>query len=144
MKVLELLRDAGLCVALEKSVFHAQRVEFLGYVIGVDGVTMSEEAVKEIKEWKAPKNVKEVQSFLGFANFYCRFIKLYSKICAPLTDLTKNRIPWKWSARCQRAFDELKKKFTSASILTHFHHDCWKMLETDASDLVKGGILSQM
>ena len=89
MKVLELLHNAGLCVTLEKFVFHAQQVEFLGYVIGVNGVTMSEEAVKEIKEWKAPKNVKEVQSFLGFANFYLRFIKLYSKICALLTDLTK-------------------------------------------------------
>ena len=62
---------------------------------------MSEEAVKEIKEWKAPKNVKEVQSFLGFANFYRRFIKLYSKICAPLTDLTKKGVPWKWTHRCE-------------------------------------------
>ena len=53
-KVLELLRDAGLCIALDKSVFHAQQVEFLGYVIGVDGVIMSEESVKQIKEWEAP------------------------------------------------------------------------------------------
>src|SRR5437763_14053880 len=69
MKVLELLHDAGLCVTLEKSVFHAQRVEFLGYIIGIDRVTMSKEAVKEIKEWKTLKNIKEVQNFLGFANF---------------------------------------------------------------------------
>src|SRR5436305_15236274 len=65
-KVLKLLHDAGLCIALKKSVFHAQRVEFLGYIIGVDGVTMSEEVVKKIKEWKASKNIKEVQNFLGF------------------------------------------------------------------------------
>ena len=95
MKVLTLLREAGLCVALEKSVFHAQTVEFLGYVIGIDGVAMSEEVVKQILDWKAPECLREVQSFLGFTNFYRRFIKSYSKICALLMNLTKKDVPWK-------------------------------------------------
>ena len=95
MKVLELLHDAGLYIALEKSVFHTQWVEFLGYIIGVNEMIMSEEAVKKIKEWKALKNVKEVQSFLEFTNFYHRFIKLYSKICVLLMDLTKKDVSWK-------------------------------------------------
>ena len=95
MKVLTLLHEACLCVTLEKSVFHVQTVEFLGYVIGVDGVSMSEEAVKQITDWKAPECLKEVQSFLEFANFYQQFIKSYSKICIPLTDLTKKGVPWK-------------------------------------------------
>src|SRR2546429_5360607 len=105
---------------------------------------MSEEAVKEIKEWKAPKNVKEVQSFLGFANFYRKFIKLYSKICAPLMDLTKKGLPWKWIHRCEAAFKCLKERFTSTPILAHFHHEHQKHLETDASDLAKGSILLQL
>jgi len=121
-KVLELLRDAGLCISLDKSVFHAQRVEFLGYVIGVDGVMMSEESVKQIKEWEAPRNLKEVQSFLGFANFYRRFMESYSKICVPLTDLTKKGVPWMWLPSYQQAFDDLKERFLPAPILAHFHH----------------------
>src|SRR5436305_6557839 len=105
---------------------------------------MSEEVIKEIKEWKVPKNVKEVQSFLGFANFYCRFIMLYSKICVLLTDLTKKGMPWKWIHRCEAAFKHLKEKFTSTPILAHFHHEHQKHLETDASDLAKGSMLSQL
>src|SRR5437762_8704448 len=70
MKVLTLLHEAGLCVALEKSVFHAQTVEFLGYVIGIDGVAMSEETVKQILDWKVPECFREIQSFLGLTNFY--------------------------------------------------------------------------
>ena len=61
---------AGLCIELEKTVFHVQKVEFLRYVIGAEGVIMSEEVIKQIIYWEVPCNVKEVQSFLGFANFY--------------------------------------------------------------------------
>ena len=100
-KVLEALMLAGLCVELEKTAFHVQKVEFLGYVIGAEGVMMSEEAIKQIIDWEVPRNVKEVQSFLGFANFYQRFIKSYSKICASLTDLTRKGVSWMWSKQCQ-------------------------------------------
>src|SRR2546421_12312079 len=70
MKVLEALMLARLYIELEKMMFHVQKVEFLGYVISAEGVIMSEEVIKQIIDWEVPCNVKEVQSFLGFANFY--------------------------------------------------------------------------
>ena len=69
-KVLQVLMNAGLCISLEKSVFHVQKIEFLGYVIGIEDVMISEETIKQIIDWEIPQNLKEVQSFLGFANFY--------------------------------------------------------------------------
>ena len=71
-------------------------------------------------EWKEPTTVKEVQSFLGFANFYHRFIQGYSKLTKALTDLTKKLEKFDWHAECQEAFDMPKKHFTSALILGHF------------------------
>src|SRR5439155_1202090 len=73
MKVLELLRDASLCVLLKKSVFYTQSIKFLGYIIGVNRVKISKEVVRQILEWKTPEYIKDVQSFLGFVNFYQRF-----------------------------------------------------------------------
>ena len=141
--VLQKLMDAGLCVNIDKCVFHVAEVEFVGYKIGRQGIEMSRDKVEHILDWARPRNVKEVQSFLGFANFYRRFIQGFSKICRPLTDLTKKGVLWEWTAPCQNAFETLKKAFTEAPILAHFWPDRAKMIETDASDLAKGGILSQ-
>src|SRR5947199_8585877 len=82
-KVLEALMLAGLCIELEKTAFHVQKAEFLGYVTGAEGVMMSEEAIKQIinGEVLSPHNVKEVQSLLGSANLYRRVIMAYSKMC---------------------------------------------------------------
>ena len=88
-KVLKKLLDNSLCINAKKCVFHACEVEFVGYTIGQNGVNMSENKVKHILEWEAPSSVHEVQQFLGFANFYRRFIRGYSLICRPLTQLTK-------------------------------------------------------
>ena len=69
-KVLERLEQHDLAVSLKKSVFHTKTVEFSGYIVGTDGVTMSERKVESILKWKAPRSVKDVQIFIGFANFY--------------------------------------------------------------------------
>ena len=104
---------------------------------------MSENKVKHILEWEAPRSVHEGQQFLGFANFYRRFIRGYSSICRPLTQLTKKGQVWNWTNECQEAFNKLKVSFTEAPILTHYHPKKPLMIETDASDLAKGAVLSQ-
>jgi len=93
--------------------------------------------------WPAPLNVKEVQRFIGFDNFYRRFIQGFISLTLPIQVLTHNGVIWNWSKQCEKAFVELKRKFTTAPILCHYHPERKKQIETDASDLCKAGILSQ-
>jgi hypothetical protein len=105
---------------------------------------MDKEKTSAIDSWPVPKNVKEVQSFLGFANFYRRFIHSYSAITKPLTSLLRKDTPWEWSLKCQAAFDQLKNSFTSAPILCHFQPEFQCFVETDASDYSVAAVLSQL
>jgi len=104
---------------------------------------MAKDKVEAVLSWKAPASLTEVQSFLGFANFYWRFIKDYSKIARLLTELTKKGEGWNWTAEANKAFQELKNLFTTAPILAHFNAQKLVIIETDASDFVIGAILSQ-
>jgi len=83
-------------VKASKCEFHTTETEYLGYVIAPQGLRMDEEKIWTIKDWKEPTNVKGVRSFLGFANFYRRFIKDYSKITMPLSSLTRKEKAWEW------------------------------------------------
>src|SRR5437899_9594588 len=126
-KVLQQLKDYQLGVNVEKSVFHTQEVEFLGYIVNTEGVEMSEKKVKAIREWKAPTSVREVQIFIGFANFYRRFIKNFSGICVPITETLKgDPKQFNWGIKHDEAFEELKERFISAPILCHFSR-IWKL-----------------
>jgi len=93
-RVTERLRNARLCVRIKKSSFHQREVEFHGYKISDRGISMTSTKVEEIPAWSMPEQVVDVQSFMGFANFYRWFIKGFSKIAKPLTDLTKKGIKW--------------------------------------------------
>src|SRR6202162_2246059 len=141
-KVLQRLRDAGLHTSMEKSFFHLKKVEYLGYQISEHGISMSKEKVQAVQEWLVPRNVKDVQAFLGFANFYRRFIEGFSRVCKPLTDLLRKDGKWYWTAACDKAFEYLKELFKSEPVLCHFHPSRRKVVETDASDFVKGAVLS--
>ena len=92
-QVLTKLEDNSLCVNVKKCVFHQHKVEFVGFNIGHNGTKMSANEVKDIIEWKEPRSVHEVQQFLGFANFYRRFIKGYRGVARPLSNLTKKGQP---------------------------------------------------
>jgi len=105
---------------------------------------MTSTKVEEIRAWSTPEKVVDLQCFMGFANFYCRFIKGFSQIAKPLTGLTKKGIKWTWTPSCQDAFDKLKKMFTTGPILTHFDDTHPTKLETDASDFALGAVLSQL
>ena len=103
---------------------------------------MSMEKVKAISDWPEPQKVKDIQSFLGFANFYHRFIHNYSNIVIPLTQLTHKDTPWKFTDDCRSTFNLLKKAFTSTPILTHWVPNAPLVVETDALDYAITGILS--
>jgi hypothetical protein len=118
-------------------------MEYLGYIISPMGIEMDPEKIKTVKDWKEPVNVKGIQSFLGFANFYRRFIRDFSKITTPLTKLTKKEVPWLWNDTAQQAFEQLKTAMISETILQHFDPDCLLTLETDTSDYAIGAVCSQ-
>ena len=103
---------------------------------------MASDKVDIIRDWPEPRKVKDVQSFLGFANFYCQFIHNYSDIVIPLTCLTRKDTKWNFSEDCHHAFEALKNAFTTAPILTHWIPDTPIVVETDASDYAIAGILS--
>jgi len=145
-QVLARLERNDLAVSLKKSVFHVDIVEFRGYIVGKSGVTMSEKRVESILNWRAPRWVKDVQILIRFANFYRRFMENFSKVCKPITDMLKTKGGkhlWFWGEEQDKAFKELKQRFTSAPILEHFYPDRKTVIETDASDFALGSILSQ-
>jgi len=143
-EVLKRLRKAGLYMKAEKCEFHSNSIEYLGYVLSPSGLTMSDAKVKTIQEWPEPKKVKDIQSFLGFANFYRCFIFNYSDIVILLTRLTRKDTPWNFNENCRKAFNTLKQAFTSAPILTYWVLDIQLVMETDASDYALAVILSIM
>jgi len=118
-EVFKCLHKTGLYTKAEKCKFHSELVEYLGYIISLSGLTMFNDKVKIIQDWLEPKKVKDIQSFLGFANFYCWFIFNYSNIVILLIYLTWKDIPWKFDSSCRDAFNSLKKAFTSTPILTY-------------------------
>ncbi|KAF8831748.1 hypothetical protein HHX47_DHR1001045 [Lentinula edodes] len=141
-EVLRRLRKHRLYANPEKCEFNMDTVEYLGYILSPDGLTMSKEKVQTVLEWPVPRKVKDIQSFLGFANFYRRFIYNYSDIVVPMTRLTRKGAPWIWDSSCQEAFENLKIAFTSAPILAHWEPNRPLIVETDASDYAIAAILS--
>uniref|UniRef100_A0A4W5K794 Gypsy retrotransposon integrase-like protein 1 n=1 Tax=Hucho hucho TaxID=62062 RepID=A0A4W5K794_9TELE len=142
--VLQRLIDHQLYAKAEKCEFHQTSTSFLGYIINQEGVAMDEKKVKAVLDWPLPVTLKEVQRFLGFANFYRRFIRNFSSVASPLTSMTKRNAPHlTWSTTAQEAFAELKSRFTSAPILHHPNPELPFTVEVDASNTGIGAILSQ-
>lgn len=142
-EVLRRLREHSLYAKLSKCSFHVDSVEFLGFIISGDGISMAEDKVTAIKNWPIPKCVKDIQSFLGFVNFYRKFIRAFASVSVPLVELTKKNVEWVWSVSCLEAFLRLKMAVVSAPSLHHPQFDLPFVLETDASDYAVGAVLSQ-
>ncbi|KAK3505767.1 hypothetical protein QTP70_020016, partial [Hemibagrus guttatus] len=143
-EVLERLRKFQLFLKAEKCSFHQTSVQFLGYKINSSGIKMDERKVTAVRDWPAPTTVKELQRFLGFANFYRRFIQNYSSIAHPLTSLLRNKPKsLAWSPAAEKAFNLLKRAFTTAPLLVHPDPDKPFIMEVDASTTGVGAVLSQ-
>ncbi len=143
-EVLGTLQRHRLFLKPEKCRFEQTRIEYLGLVISENQVEMDPVKIRGVVDWPVPKKVKDVQSFLGFVNFYRKFIRNFSEIARPLNALTRKSKPWRWGREEQEGFDALKKAVTSAPVLA-FPSDRGRFrLECDASNFATGAILSQL
>ncbi|SOV02161.1 uncharacterized protein UDID_18978 [Ustilago sp. UG-2017a] len=145
-EVLTRLRSNRLFAKLSKCEFHTKTVEFLGYIIKPTGIEMDPGKVQTVKEWPMPASIHDIQRFLGFANFYRRFIAHFARIAKPLTSLVKPTERFKkfeLPKEAQKAFHQLIQAFTSAGVLQHFDYHLPTRLETDASDFAIAGVLKQ-
>ncbi|KAI2665770.1 Transposon Tf2-9 polyprotein [Labeo rohita] len=142
--VLQRLIQHKLYAKEEKCQFHQESIAFLGYVISPEGVAMDDTKVKAVRDWPRPKTLKELQRFLGFSNFYRRFIRSFSTVAAPLTSMVKKgdtRLTW--SPDAIHAFHELRHRFTTAPVLRHLDPQLPFLVEVDASSTGVGTVLSQ-
>ena len=148
-KVLGRLLKNGLYVKLEKCSFYVVQVGFVGFVVTPQGTRMEEERVAAVKDWPEPTTHREVQVFLGFANFYRRFIHRFSHHAQALTDLLKGGKAGKFPKQfaltpaARSAFYKLKNAFTTAPMLRHYDPDKAIQVETDASGFAIAGVLRQ-
>ena len=143
-RVLEILEKNKLYLKAEKCEFEKEKIEYLGLIISQGCISMDPVKVEGVSKWPTPTVVKEVQSFLGFVNFYRRFIQDFANTARPLHDLTKKDTPWKWTLETQKAFDALKEKVTSSPVLIFPDDNKPYKLEADSSDFATGAVLSQM
>jgi len=142
-RVMELLRKNNLFLKPEKCEFEKTEVEYLRVIISQNSIKMDPVKVAGVTEWPTPSNRKEVQSFLGFTNFYCRFIQGFSHLACPLFNLTQKDMEWRWGAEEQSAFNSLKEWIITALILALLDNSRPFWIEADSSDFATGAVLSQ-
>jgi len=115
----------------------------LGHIVSDHGVAVDPEKAKAVKEWPVPADKTQVKSFLGLCTYYRRFVAGFATIAKPLTRLTEDANAFDWTEECQAAFQELKRRLTTAPILCYPRSDGAFILDTDASNVAIGGVLSQ-
>jgi hypothetical protein len=142
-QVLKILRKHKMYGNMAKCEFFKESVEYLGHVISSKGISTDPKKVEAVKQWPIPTNIKEMQSFLGLCNYYRRFIEGYSKIAAPLTDLTHKDTPFLWTSQTTEAFEDLKRRMTEAPVLCIPDPELPFTVTTDASDFAVGAVLMQ-
>ncbi|XP_031120625.1 uncharacterized protein LOC116023756 [Ipomoea triloba] len=141
--VLQTLREKKLFAKLSKCEFWKREVSFLGHIITEEGIAVDPAKIRAVIEWEAPKSITEIRSFLGLAGYYRRFVQDFSKIARPLTNLLKKTTKYNWSEECEQAFQELKKRLTTAPVLTLPVGTEGYELYTDASHKGLGCVLMQ-
>ena len=142
--VLQRLRAAQLKLKPSKCEFFSRQVKFLGHVVSDRGVQTDPEKIAVVKDWPVPRCLSELRTYLGFCSYYRRFVRGFADIAAPLHELTKKGRQFVWTERCQQSFDELKERLTSSPVLAQPRHEGSFVLDTDASLVGVGAVLSQV
>jgi len=141
--VLQRLREHKLGVKLEKCIFCAPQAEYLGLIVGEGQISMDPVKLTAINDWRSPISVSAVRSFMGFCNFYRKFIPDFSNIVQPLISLTKKNAPWQWLPDCESSFLKLKEAFLKRPVLCYPDTDLPFFVMTDASLVASGAVLMQ-
>ena len=141
--IFEKLENAGLKLKMSKCSFFQSEVKYLGHVISGEGILPDQEKVSAIRKLQAPTTVKEVRSFVGMASYYRNFIKDFSELVQPITELTKKNKRFEWTSEHQKSFEALKNKLSEAPVLAHPQIGQPYILYTDASNYAIGAVLTQ-
>ena len=141
-EVLRRLEENDLFVKPEKCVWKIREVGFLGVVIGLDRVRIEKEKVQEVVDWPVPKNIKDIQKFLGLANYHRQFVKDFAKIAKLLYKIMRKETKWSCGKKQQKAFEELKERFTIEPVLVTPDLDREMRVEANVSDFAIGEVLS--
>ena len=141
--MLDRLSEVGLTVNGDKCEFRLTKLKFFGHELSSDGVSPSEKKIAAIRDARSPKDVSEVQSFMGLVQYSAKFMPDLASIARPIQDLTRKGVPFVWGAEQQKAFQELKHLITHAETLAYYQVGCRTRIVTDASPVGLGAVLTQ-
>ena len=143
-EVFDKFREARLKLKASKCALCQEKVEFLGHIVSANGVATDPKKTEKVANWPVPRSRREVQQFLGLANYYRRFVQDYARIAKPLHRLTEKNTTFKWTSECEGSFENLRQNLVSAPVLAF--PDCSRpfILDTDARDSGIGAVLSQV
>lgn len=143
-QVFQRIREAGLKLQPPKCTFFQKKVTYLGHIVSPEGISVDPRKVDKVRHWPTPQNAKNVQQFLGLANYYRRFIRGFAELAKPLHRLTEHNVAFAWTKDCQISFDHLCHKLTTTPILAYPDFTKPFILDTDASNSGIGAVLSQL
>jgi hypothetical protein len=141
--VLQTLRREKLYAKPSKCEFNLRSISFLGHVVSAEGISVDPSKIQAVRDWPVPRTVKEIQSFIGLAGYYRRFVQDFSKIAAPITRLTRKGERYEWTEECASAFEKLKEKLTTTPILKTPSGTGGMVIYSDASGKGLGCVLMQ-
>ena len=142
--IFQRIRDAGLKLQPPKCRFFQEEVAYLGHIVSHEGISVDPTKVDKVRHCPIPQNSKDVQQFLGLANYYRRFILGFAELAKPLHRLTERNASFTWTKECQESFDDLRNKLTSTPVLAYPNFEQLFILDTDASNSSVGAVLSQV
>ena len=142
-RLLQRIRSEGYALHPKKCELFRNEVVFLGHRVNAEGIAEQQRKIEAVKQWPVPQSQTEVRRFLGFANFYHKFINGFASIARPLTILTGKGVVWRWASVQQQAFEQLRDALCSSEVLVHADPSKQYILQCDASDFAVGATLSQ-